>query len=130
MGAPSMKKSRVVLFGTMALSAVLAAGSNLLLRQAMGELSGAALDGDLVIAVVTSPLVLIGIVGYGLSFLLWLHVLSQAKLGAAYPVYTSSLVVMVLIGSIAILGEQVTPARLGSVALITAGIVVAERGAR
>lgn len=73
-----------------------------------------------------SPLVLGGLCGYGISQLLWLNVLSEARLGAAFPVFVSSTFVIVMAGSIVVLGEEATIFRLGGAALVATGIVIAE----
>jgi drug/metabolite transporter (DMT)-like permease len=117
----------------MGLSAALAASSNLLLRYAMGGLGGGGVEAlPLLRSAVTSPLVLAGFIGYGVSQLLWLNVLADARLGAAFPVFISFTFVAVLGGSAVVLGEPLTGHRLGGAALVATGIVVAEwsRGER
>lgn len=110
----------------MGISALLAAGSNLVLRHGMGGLGGGAEIADVMLRALTNPLVLGGLCGYGVSQLLWLNVLAEARLGAAFPVFVSSTFVMVMAGSILVLGEQVTAHRLGGAALVAAGIVLSE----
>jgi multidrug transporter EmrE-like cation transporter len=128
-----MSAGRSRVFLVMGASALLAAGSNLVLRHGMGGLGGAGEAGALAMmaAALTSPLVLVGLAGYAVSQLLWLNVLAAARLGAAFPIFVSSTFVMVMAGSILVLGEQLTVNRLGGAALVAAGIVVAEwtRGA-
>ena len=129
MSSPEKRRPGARVLVTIAVSATLAAGSNLVLRHAMAGLGGdLAVDGALLLAIITTPAVLGGLVGYVVSYALWLHVLSGSRLGAAYPVYVSSLVVMVLAGSIFVLGEEVTLPRIGCVTLVIAGIAVAESG--
>jgi len=119
-----LKGSRHRVLATMAVSALLAAGSNLLLRHAMSALPGS--EGPLVIQSLTSPLVLLGLLGYAGSHLLWLDVLSRARLGAAFPLFVSSMFVMVLAGAVLFLGESLTVERLAGAILVAAGIGVAE----
>jgi drug/metabolite transporter (DMT)-like permease len=119
------KSDRARVLVTMAISACLAAGSNLLLRHAMAAVSARG-GGSLILAAVIDPSVLAGLAGYGTSHLLWLHVLSRARLGAMFPLFVSATFVMVMAGSVLILGEQVTAQRLGGAALVCLGIAVAE----
>lgn len=127
-----MSSRRARVYTVMGLSALLAAGSNLVLRHGMGGLGGGGEAADMMLLALTSPLVLGGLCGYAVSQLLWLNVLAAARLGAAFPVFVSSTFVMVMAGSILVLGEQVTAHRLGGAALVAAGIVVSEwsRGPR
>jgi multidrug transporter EmrE-like cation transporter len=127
-----MISRRARVYTVMGISALLAAGSNLVLRHGMGGLGGGGGVLDMLFGALASPLVLGGLFGYGVSQLLWLNVLAEARLGAAFPVFVSSTFVMVMAGSILVLGEQVTAHRLGGALLVAAGIVISEwpRGAR
>lgn len=107
-------------------SAVLAAGSNLMLRHGMSDHGSVNSNEQLIIGAISSPLVILGLVGYAFSYALWLFILSRIKLGVAYPIYVSSLVVMVLAGSILVLGEELTLPRIGSGLFVMAGVVIAE----
>lgn len=110
----------------MMVSAVLASGSNLLLRHAMGIQAERAGEGSLLLAAVQDPWVLGGLFGYGLSHLLWLNVLSRARLGAMFPIFVSSTFIIVMAGSALILGEAVNAQRLAGAGLVALGMVVAE----
>lgn len=115
----------------MAVSALLAGVSNLVLRQSMAAIS---VDSHgsvaLFIAAVTNPVVLAGFAGYALSQLLWLKVLTEARLGATFPIFVSTTFIIVMVGSILWLGEQLTMTRLLGAGLVAAGIILSERGAR
>lgn len=121
-----MSGSRGRVLGALALSALLAAGSNLVLRAAMAGLAADGHGEGLLLRALASPVVLGALAGYGASHLLWLNVLSQARLGAAFPIYVSAMFVMVLAGSALALGEALTPERVGGAVLVAAGIAVAE----
>ena len=114
-------------YATMALSALLAAGSNLLLRHGMEAVSQET-SAWVVLTAFTSWRIPLGLCGYGMSHLLWLYLLSRAQLGAAYPVFVCSLLVMVMLGSVLFLDEAMTPYRLASALLVMAGIAVSEGG--
>jgi multidrug transporter EmrE-like cation transporter len=120
-----MRPGRGRLAAVLAASAALASGSNLLLRYAMGGLGHEAGLALLAAAIVT-PAVVAGIVGYGLSQLLWLEVLASARLGAAFPAFVGATFVAVMGGSALVLGEPLGGARLGGALLVAAGIVVSE----
>jgi drug/metabolite transporter (DMT)-like permease len=114
-------------YATMALSALLAAGSNLLLRHGMEAVSQEA-SAWVVLAAFSSWRIPLGLCGYAMSHLLWLFLLSRTQLGAAYPVFVCSLLVMVMLGSVLFLDEAMTPYRLASALLVMAGIAVSEGG--
>ncbi len=122
-----MTPRRVRVLVVMTVSAVLAAGSNLLLRHAMSSFADDA-AGALAIFVMAAltPAVLVGLGGYALSQLLWLNVLTEARLGAAFPVFVGGTFVIVMAGSALFLGESLTLTRLAGALLVAAGIVVAE----
>lgn len=69
-----------------------------------------------------SPYVLGGLAVYGLSTAFWLVALSELKLSVAYPMVSLSYVLVVL-GSVWILGEQITASQIIGLCLIIAGVV-------
>jgi drug/metabolite transporter (DMT)-like permease len=112
----------------MVASAILAASSNLLLRDVMGGLGGGASSDPVgfMVSLIGAPLILVGVIGYGASQLLWLKVLASAQLGATFPVFVSLTFVIVMAGSVVVLGESLTSARVIGAGLIVLGIIVAE----
>ena len=82
------------------------------------ELSGSSLR-----SLLTSPIVWVGLLLFGLSAVVWLFALSRASLSFAYPFASLSYVLILIFGRL-VLHEQVTPLRLAGVALIVAGIVL------
>lgn len=68
-----------------------------------------------------------GILFYGISFLLWLVVLSKTKLSFAYPI-TSINFVLVLIASYYLFGEKLAVTQYLGVGLIIFGVLVLSRG--
>jgi len=74
-------------------------------------------------AMATSPIVLGGLLLFGLSAVIWLMVLSRASLSFAYPFASLSYLVIVL-ASRFILHESVPPLRWAGVGLIMVGIVL------
>jgi multidrug transporter EmrE-like cation transporter len=107
-------------------SVLLAGGGNLLLRYGMRDASVADRGvGPLVQAALSAP-VAVGLVAYAASFLLWLMVLSRARLGAAFPLYIAATFVVVMFGAGLVLGEALTATRLGGAALVASGVALSE----
>lgn len=70
-----------------------------------------------------SPYILIGLVFYGLGFLLWLFVLSKLKLSIVYP-FTALNIVLITLISHFFLKESISILQIVSVVLICTGIVL------
>lgn len=122
------RRRRVLI--VMAASALLAGVSNLVLRQSMAALSTGGVETDaLFLGAVTSPAVLAGFLGYAVSQLLWLKVLTEARLGATFPVFVSTTFIIVMAGSVFWLDEALTVNRLIGAGLVAAGIILSERAA-
>lgn len=73
-----------------------------------------------------SPLILTGLVSYGVSFILWLFVLSRLKLSIAYP-FTALNIVLVTVVSYLFLKESISILQIVSIVLICTGIVLLAR---
>lgn len=78
-------------------------------------------------AMVLSPMVLLGLALYGVGTVLWLFALRQLDLSLAYPFVAMSFV-MVAGSGMLFLGEPVQPTRLLGLALIVVGLLVMARG--
>lgn len=111
-----------VLLGIAILTAVL---SQLLFKQgvsALGELKFSISGIILVLEnIFKSPFLLSGLFFYGVSFILWLFVLSKIKLSVAYPI-TSLNFVLVIIASYYFFGERLSLFQCAGILLIIAGI--------
>lgn len=79
-------------------------------------------------AVVTSPMVWLGLAIYGISVVAWLWVLSKTDLSVAYPFVGLSFLVTLTFGAV-FLHETVTPLRLTGTVLIAIGCVLVARSA-
>ena len=77
---------------------------------------------SLAINVIKSPYLLTGLFFYGLSFLLWLIVLSKMKLSIVYPI-TSANFVLVIIASYFLFGEKLSNMQYVSILVIIIGII-------
>ena len=105
--------------------------ANILLKKgvlAFGGISGqkANLLPELVKAA-TTPYLWIGLTLYGLSFLIWLRVLSFNDLSRAYPIFATIVFLLTTIGSIRFLNEGVSPIRILGIAIMLIGIYIVAR---
>ncbi|CAH0120534.1 MULTISPECIES: EamA family transporter [unclassified Paenibacillus] len=74
-------------------------------------------------AVLFSPLILLGIVLYGLATVLWLFVLSRLPLSAAYPLQSLAYVIG-LVAAWQLFGEAVPPNRWLGAGVIVLGVMI------
>lgn len=77
----------------------------------------------------SSSLVLLalGAALYGLSFLLWMFILSRTELSLAYPVVIGATLMATTLGSWLMLKEPVHALRLAGIAVIFLGVLVVAR---
>jgi drug/metabolite transporter (DMT)-like permease len=76
-----------------------------------------------IIQILLSPLIIIGILIYGSSVLVWIWVLSRVELSVAYPFVGLSFVFTLLFGAL-ILGEGMSITKILGTVMITAGCVL------
>ena len=74
-------------------------------------------------AVALSPLVLLGLVTFGLSAATWLLVLAKVPVSQAYP-FVALGIVLTAAGGYALMGETLSLWRLVGIAAIAAGVVL------
>lgn len=107
-------------------SVALSAGAQLLMKVGMTEVRALGPATSLLAAlaqVALSPLVIAGLACYGLSAGLWLIVLTKMPLSMAYPLVALA-IAAVVVSSALLLGETVSPLRIGGVALIVVGVIL------
>lgn len=100
-----------------------------LIKRGLNSLGKLDFAAGLVVAylkVFLSPLVVLGLGVYFLGVFFWLYALSKVDLSYAYP-FVSLSYVLVILASVFLLGEQVTPLRWLGVAAICAGVVLVAR---
>lgn len=122
------KGNRRMLIGLILVSVTLAAVAQITLKSGVNRVTGAQggtlqLGGDALKSLVMSPLVLGGLVLFGLSAVVWLFALSRASLSFAYP-FAALGYVLIMAFSILVLHETVPPLRWMGVACIVVGIVL------
>jgi multidrug transporter EmrE-like cation transporter len=80
----------------------------------------------LVATIFTSPLILFGLVLYGIGALAWIAVLARLNLSFAYPLLALNFVLIAIISRF-FLGEAIPTMRWLGIAVICAGILVVAR---
>ena len=82
--------------------------------------------GNEMLAMLMSPMVILGLSLYGVGALLWLFVLGRVPLSMAYPFVGLGFIMTMLAGAI-VLGESVSIIRVGGTAMIALGCVLVAR---
>jgi len=77
--------------------------------------------------VLLNPFIIAGIIGFALSMLVWLYVLSRLELSVAYP-FVALNYVLILFASHFLLKETITPLKIMGVAVVVIGIYLVSRG--
>ena len=75
----------------------------------------------------TTPLILAAIASYGFGVIFYMFMLSRLDLSFLYPVMTALGLVFTSIISALLLGEQLSPLRLGGIALMVAAVFLVSR---
>ncbi len=73
-----------------------------------------------------NPFILIGVVCYGLGFLVWLVVLAKAEVSYAYPLISLGYVFTAILARF-LIGEHVTLTRMGGILVICLGVFLVAR---
>ena len=94
----------------------------------MGGISGekAKLIADLTKAA-TSPFIIFGLFLYGLSFLIWLRVLTFNDLSKSYPIFATIVFILTTAGSAIFLKESISFIRVIGIIIMLVGIFVVAR---
>lgn len=77
--------------------------------------------------VIFNPFIVIGLGLYGLSFLIWLRVLTFNDLSKSYPIFAAIVFLFTTIGSLIFLKEHITVLRVVGMAIILLGIFIVAR---
>ncbi len=83
---------------------------------------------SVIMLILTSPLVLFGLILYGLGALTWIAVLSRLNLSYAYPFLALNFVLIALVSWL-VLGEAIPMTRWLGIGCICVGILIAARSA-
>ena len=108
----------------LAITVVCVSAANLSLRHGMARLGHGGLS-SVIRHAVTTTWVLAGGLLYAVSMVTWLAALRDLQLGLAYPVYFGGSFSLVLLGSVFLLEEEISPRRIVGVMAIFGGILLA-----
>jgi len=75
----------------------------------------------------TNPFVIVGLIFYGLGFLIWLKILTVFEVSKVYPIMVSITITLVLFGSSIILKENVSFLRILGVIVLMLGVLLVFR---
>jgi multidrug transporter EmrE-like cation transporter len=78
---------------------------------------------SLIVNIIKNPYLLTGLFFYGVSFLLWLIVLSKLKLSIVYPI-TSINFVLVILASYFLFGERLSIFQYSGISIIIIGVIM------
>lgn len=111
---------------------VLAAVGNPLLKDGMNRM-GSVSETTMgitayIIQTALKPQIIIGVILYVLSFVMWLALLSMVDISAVYPIFVSAAFVIVMSASVIWLGERVTLLRALGTVVVALGIYLVSKG--
>ncbi len=120
--------------GFIAVSAVLTAAANLLLRQGLLKSGGLAVkEGHWLAgwaATLIQPAFVLGLVAYALAAVVWFYALSVTEVSSGYPVLVGLTFVLVTAGAVAVFKETLNPLKLVGILAILIGIAIVARVSR
>ncbi|KKP94034.1 MAG: hypothetical protein UR98_C0001G0119 [Parcubacteria group bacterium GW2011_GWA1_36_12] len=105
--------------------------ANILLKTAVIKTGGVSAEATQVLTnilkVAFSPYLIVGLILYGFSFLIWLRVLTFNDLSRSYPIFATIVFLMTTLGSIIFLKENITLIRVVGIAIMLVGIFIVAR---
>ncbi len=112
---------------------IIAAAGQLILKVGMNNIGMVDLKKigilNYLLKIIQNPQVMIGLLFYGISALLWLIVLSKEELSLVYPMVAFSYVITVIL-SMLILKEAIPPLRWLGLSIICLGIFLIAKSAK
>ncbi|MBN1284045.1 MAG: multidrug resistance protein [Anaerolineae bacterium] len=122
----SQKTANLQSIGLVLVSVVLAAVGQLTFKAALNTIGELELSVQMFVDLLTNPTMLLGLVIFGASMLLWLLALMKADLSFAYP-FLSLAYILVPLGGAVLFNEQVTLMRIIGIVVIVGGLLVIAR---
>ena len=105
--------------------------ANILLKTAVTKTGGISAESTQILTniakVAFSPYLSAGLILYGLSFLIWLRVLTFNDLSRSYPIFATIVFLMTTLGSVIFLKENITVIRVVGIAVMLTGIFIVAR---
>ncbi|OAN45760.1 multidrug resistance protein [Chloroflexus islandicus] len=129
---PMPRKGKLAMSTIMLILIATALGviGQMMLKQGMGAMGPLALTLDstpsIILRIVTSPMVIGGLLIYGIGTFFWLITLSRIDLSVAYPFVSLNHIIIFLLAWL-VLHEQVNPLRAAGVIVICAGMLMVAR---
>lgn len=105
------------------ISVVFAIGGQLVLKAGMNRIGSSMLGAGFVRQLILSPMVIIGLLVYGIGVIFWLLALSNFELSYVYP-FASLSYIGIIIGSVLLFKERINALRVIGIALIIAGVLI------
>ena len=114
---------------------VFGAGGNLLLKAGMRVVEtrvGSVVETQLSVVqyigqTISQPTILIGVVLYIGSFVMWLALLSMMEISAVYPIFVSAAFLIVMAGAAVWFNENVNALRIIGTLVVALGILIVSR---
>lgn len=103
------------------LSILLGAVAQVLLKMGVAQVGLSQMSVAALLALLANLRFLLGLLSYGLSLLLWLHVLSQIEVSRAYPMVSLGYIVTMFIAWVW-LGEPLGAGKVAGTCLIVIGV--------
>lgn len=82
---------------------------------------------EYVVKLLTTPLILVAIVSYGVGVIFYMFMLSRLDLSFLYPIMTALGLIMATLISAAIFHEEISLLRLGGIAIVILGVFLIAR---
>lgn len=76
---------------------------------------------------VASPFIIFGLMLYGLSFIIWLRVLTFNDLSKSYPIFATCVFLLTTLGSMRFLNEDISVSRVIGMLVMLIGIFIVAR---
>lgn len=112
-------------------SVLLNVAGNFLLKKGVLVIGGISGEKAKIISELTkaaqSPFIIFGLALYGLSFLIWLRVLTISDLSKSYPIFATIVFLLTTAGSIVLFKESVSALRFLGIVIMLAGIFIVAR---
>lgn len=110
---------------------IFAAGGNLLLKAGMTHVGNVTLTQlsvvQYILQTISQPTIVIGVVLYIVSFVMWLALLSMMEISAVYPIFVSAAFLIVMAGSVVWFNENVNALRIIGTLVVALGIFIVSR---
>lgn len=103
------------------LSILLGSIAQVLLKKGVAATDLSKLSIDALLPLLTDVKFILGILSYGVSLLLWLHVLSQLEVSRAYPMVSLGYIVTMFIAYLWI-GEPISVGKIAGTCMIVIGV--------